>query len=599
MSNTLNTDHASFRFSGHVLTVMIGIFLGISAGVSLPSAWGAGSLLPERSGENVVSDVRDRKTRDQEDLNKLILKYGLVHNRSVNSSLRDISLRLGPYFDHPEFRLKVVILDRERIMAYLLNGQTLVLSRGMVYSGMLESTDQVAGVLAYLLAERVFGRLEQEEQELFAHSEEVPSDHFGKKPILRPVLYAALAMVQAGYHYQGIIDAVHLLGKSRKDPALFSTGKFLLEKKMKVLKGAGFFFEGQTAVLVHHNMTAIYDLSRFLSLFPLSVGGHFLLGLAYYQSFSETRPYSVRRFLFLADPVPILRTQETPLDIGALDAAESEWDLALKLNPAYSPSLNGKGRILLLKGHRKKARTFFRRAFNLIDDSPWYQADYAFALLMRHHSIKGKRLFSAAIAKASYDPKLLYDLAVWNLMNGRSAQSGKIFRKLSDRPGWRFLIRGTHPELSLPRPSQPSAKEEGDSFFLNPGETMENVQKKIGLPKTPPIQLYGRTIWYYSGRGIRLIFHRKYLYYAIFEKKWGTQGLGGFSVGEKFSPTDPGVPHPSWVVPYGRDPYLIFKKPFGYVAVSEKNGRVSQVFVSIVPPNGTVNQDLLSAHMAD
>ena len=599
MSNTLNTDHASFRFSGYVLTVMIGIFLGISAGVSLPSAWGAGSLLPERSGENVVSDVRDRKTRDQEDLNKLILKYGLVHNRSVNSSLRDISLRLGPYFDHPEFRLKVVILDRERIMAYLLNGQTLVLSRGMVYSGMLESTDQVAGVLSYLLAERVFGRLEQEEQELFAHSEEVPSDHFGKKPILRPVLYAALAMVQAGYHYQGIIDAVHLLGKSRKDPALFSTSKFLLEKKMKVLKGAGFFFEGQTAVLVHHNMTAIYDLSRFLSLFPLSVGGHFLLGLAYYQSFSETRPYSVRRFLFLADPVPILRTQETPLDIGALDAAESEWDLALKLNPAYSPSLNGKGRILLLKGHRKKARTFFRRAFNLIDDSPWYQADYAFALLMRHHSIKGKRLFSAAIAKASYDPKLLYDLAVWNLMNGHSSQSGKIFRKLSDRPGWRFLIRGTHPELSLPRPSQPSAKEEGDSFFLNPGETMENVQKKIGLPKTPPIQLYGRTIWYYSGRGIRLIFHRKYLYYAIFEKKWGTQGLGGFYVGEKFSPTDPGVPHPSWVVPYGRDPYLIFKKPFGYVAVSEKNGRVSQVFVSIVPPNGTVNQDLLSAHMAD
>ncbi len=583
------------KISKSMFAVLIVLIAGLFLPFSTPLALGEGIEIPgESSGGNIVSDVRNKKTRNQEDLNKLILKYGLVHNRSVNASLKDISLRLGPYFDHPEFRLKIVILDREKIMAYLLNGQTLVLTRGMVYSGLLESTDQIAGVLSFLLAEQEFTHLEMEEKKITTHTGEVLSDQFGIKPTLRPVLYAALAMVLAGYHYQGIIDAVHLLGKSRKDTTLFTTGKFLLDRKTRVLKAAGFFFEGQTAVLVHHNMTAIYDLSRFLSLFPLSVGGHFLLGLAYYQSFSETRPYSLHRFLFLADPVPILRTQETPLDIGALDAAESEWDLALKLNPAYSPSLNGKGRILLLKGHKKEARTFFRRAFNLIDNSPWYQADYAFSLLMHQHSIKGMRLFNEALHKATYDPKLMYDLAVWNTMNNHSRQSAVIFQKLSALPGWRYLIRGTHPHLSFPQPP-PDEKVEKDSFFLNPGETMVAVQKKIGLPKTPPIELYGRTIWYYSGRGIRLIFHGQNLYYAIFEKKWGSQELGGFYVGEKYSPTDPGALRPSWVVPYGRDPYLIFKKQFGYVAVSEKNGYITQISVSIVPPNSTVNKDLLES----
>lgn len=595
MFNTLSIEQIFTGVFKSVFPVLIGLVFGfLSSKISSQDSWADGVHLSEKADRNVVSTIRDRKTRNQEMLNKLTLRYGLVHNRSVNASLREISLRLGSYFDHPEFRLRVVILDREKVMAYLLGGQTLVLTRGMVYSGLLESTDQIAGVLSYLLAERVFGRLDREDQDLSEHPGEVTEGHFGKEPILQPVLYAALAMVQAGYHYQGILDAVRLLGKARKDPALLSMGNLLLEKKTIVLKGAGFFFEGQTAVLVHHNMTAIYDLSRFLSLFPLSAGGHFLLGLAYYQSFSETRAYSSHRFLFLADPVPLLRRQETPLDIGALDAAESEWDFALKLNPAYSPALNGKGRVLLLKGHQKRGRKFFRRAYNLIDDSPWYQADYAFALLMSHHPIRGKRFFNKSLKKAAYDPKLSYNLAVLDLINGHRRESRSIFRKLSRLSGWSFLIRRTDPELSNGNASSHvSEKLDADSFFLNPGETMANVQKKIGLPKTPPVKLFGRTIWYYSGRGIRLIFHRQYLYYAIFEKKWSSKGLGGFYVGEKYSPSDPGVARPSWVVPYGRDPYLIFKKTYGYVAVSEKSGYVSQVFVSIVPPNSSVNRDMI------
>ncbi|MHB8423246.1 MAG: tetratricopeptide repeat protein [Leptospirales bacterium] len=598
-----NTWSIERIFSGALkqfFPVLIGLLFGLLyAQVSCLPSRADGIQRPDGAENNVVSTTRDRRTRNQELLNNLTLKYGLVHNRSVNASLREISIRLGSYFDHPEFQLKVVILDREKVMAYLLDGQTLVLTRGMVYSGLLESTDQVAGVLAYLLAEKYFGHLALQERRLSVLPGESTEGYFEKNPVLEPVLYAALAMIQAGYHYQGIMDAVRLLGKARKDPVLLAMGRHLLEKKTKVLKGAGFFLEGQTAVLVHHNMTAIYDFSRFLSLFPLSIGGHFFLGLAYYQAFSETRPYSSHRFLFLDDPVPLLRTQETPLDIGALDAAESEWDIALQLNPAYSPALNGKGRILLLKGQQKEGRKYLRRAYNLIEDSPWYQADYAFALLMRRHTIRGSRLLLAALKKAGFDPKLSYNQAVWDLMDGHSAQSRTIFRKLLTLSGWRFLIRGTHPELPKSKGNSTSLggeKLNADSFSLRPGETMSDVQGKIGFPKTPPVRLLGRTIWYYSGRGIRLIFHRQYLYYAIFEKKWRSKGLGGFYVGQKYSPSDPGSASPSWVVPYGKDPYLVFKKSNGYVAISEKNGYVLQVFVSIVPPNSSVNQDMLPVH---
>ncbi|MCL5259973.1 MAG: hypothetical protein M1532_05050, partial [Nitrospirae bacterium] len=101
----------------------------------------AGEGTVDDTGE-IVHDIRSKKSQNEESLNNLALKYGLVQNRSVNASLKNISLRLSPYFDHPEFRLRVVILDRDKVMAYLLNSQTLVLTRGMVYSGLLENTDQ-------------------------------------------------------------------------------------------------------------------------------------------------------------------------------------------------------------------------------------------------------------------------------------------------------------------------------------------------------------------------------------------------------------------------------------------------------------------------
>ncbi|MCL4461099.1 MAG: hypothetical protein M1297_05210 [Nitrospirae bacterium] len=602
MSSILNYEFGK-KFWGRKLSYALIIFWGLIVSFCSTAAW-SGTLLVADSGNaddtgQIVHDIRTKKTRNEESLNNLALKYGLVQNRSVNASLKNISLRLSPYFDHPEFRLRVVILDRDKVMAYLLNSQTLVLTRGMVYSGLLENTDQVAGVLAYLLAEKLFGRLAEEEKG-FLSPTETSVDNPRKKPVMKPILYAALAMVQAGYHYQGIIDAVSLLGKARKDPTLQSMGNYLLGKKRKILRGAAFFFEGQTAVLVHHNMTAIYDLSRFLSIFPLSVGGHFLLGQAYYQSFAETRPYSLQRFLFLVDPVPILRTQETPLDIGALDAAESEWDLALKLSPAYTPALNGKGRILLLKGDEKGARSFFRKADDLAGDSPWYQWDYALSLIMGNHVTRGERLLNKSLRKVDWDPRFEYDLAVWDVINGRLPASRKIFRKLSVLSGWRFLVRGTHPEIVSDKRQREASRltdrrKRERPFFLDPGETMENVQKKLGLPKSPPVEMYGRTIWFYSGRGIRLIFHGKYLYYAIFEKKWDNRSLGGFNIGKKYDPQEPGAPKPSWVVPFGRSTYLVFKKSFGYVAVTEKDDRISRIFVSVLPPNTTVSQDGLKS----
>ena len=603
MSSTLSSDGVIKIRPLSIFLLRFGLVLGFFLFLPGHQAGLQGLLLADQAiaddSGRIVTDIRAKKTRNEESLNQLILKYGLVQNRSVNASLKTISLRLSPYFDHPEFRLKVVILDRDKVLAYLLNSQTLVLSRGMVYSGLLENPDQVAGVLSYLLSEKLFGRLAEEEKGFSDHQEEKSVEQPGKKPILKPILYAALAMVQAGYHYQGIIDAVNLLGKARKNPALSSMGGYLLSQKRKVLRGAAFYFEGQTAVLVHHNMTAIYDLSRFLSIFPLSVGGHFLLGLAYYQSFSESRPYSLQRFLFLDDPVPILRTQETPLDIGALDAAESEWDLALKLSPAYAPALDGKGRILILKGDMKSARSYFRKSYDLVESSPWYQADYALSLIMGSHVTRGERLLDKSIRRVDWDPRLEYDQAVWEMMKGKLVQSRKIFRRLGDRPGWRFLIRGTHPEVISDKESHNDlgkiTGEKDKSFFLNPGETMENVQKKIGLPKSPPVEMYGRTVWFYSEKGIRLVFHGKYLYYAIFEKEWHSQGLGGFFIGKKYDVQDPGSAKPSWVFPFGRSTYMVFKKPFGYVAITEKSGIVDQVFVSILPPNETVSQDALKS----
>jgi tetratricopeptide (TPR) repeat protein len=589
MCNTSNIKRMLFT---PVLARIVRIVLVASAVFSATPALadqGAGAQSPLEAPQDLIGEVKDKNNQNLDSLNKLILKYGLVHNRSVNASLKEISERLGPYFDHPEFRIRVVILDRQKIGAFLMRGQTLVLTRGMVYSGLLESTDQVAGVLSYLLAEQLFSRLPFEKSGLTMEPGLSTTSGTPAKPILRPILYAALAMVQAGYHYQGIIDAVQLLGKSRNDPALSKMGEVLLANKNRVLKGAAYFFEGQTALFVHHNMTAIYDLSRFLQRFPLSSGGHFLLGLAYYQAFSETRHFVSERFLFLSDPVPVFRTQETPLDIGALDAAESEWDIALKLNPAYSPALNGRARILLLKGQAKDARDTFRKAYYLIDSSPWYMSDFAFSLLMGQHVVTGERLLEGALRKAPYDPKLQYDLAVWEDMKGHKERAETIFRNLSTRPGWKFLIKGAHPEVSGNARNEGATTE--PAFFLIPGETMESVQKKIGFPKSPPVNVPGRTFWFYSGRGIRLVFHKNFLYYAIFEKKWDSKELGGFAVGDKYDPDDPDVPKPSWVVPYGRTPYFVFKKPFGYLAVTEKDGRISQVMVSIVPPNTTVEKD--------
>jgi tetratricopeptide (TPR) repeat protein len=541
--------------------------------------------------EGVTSDVRDQKIQNMDDLNRLILKYGIVRNRSANASLKAISLRLGPYFDHPEFKIRIVILDRQKPIAYLLKGQTLVLSRGMIYSGLLENTDEVAGVLAYLLSERMFAKLGNHFVGASASASSLPATVDGKE-ILDPVLYAALAMVQAGYHYQGIISAVELLGTLRSDPVLGGKGKFLLAEKLSVLKGSALYFEGQIATFVHHNMTAIYDLSRFLARFPLSAGGHFLLGLAYYQSFSESRFFHPDRFLFVDDPIPTIRIHAIPLDIGALDAAESEWEMSLQLNPAFVPALNAEGRLLLLKGERKEARSYFRRAYNLIPDSPWYAADYGLSLLMENHRISGARLFEKAVRKASYDPRLLYDEGLWSSITGDITQSRDAFGEIEKIPGWREVASVS--SGVDPNKFKSHKKEETSSMFTKPGVTMEEVTKALGIPKTPPVIVAGRTVWNYNHRGIRLIFHKNILYYTIFEKASSDRFLGALSVGEKYDPEDPLSQKPSWVIPLGRTPVLVFKTDYGYVTIDTKDGIISRVLLSALPKNETVEQDRMS-----
>jgi len=566
-------------------------FLFLWVGVIFPQEGMSAQSELIDSGEGVTSDVRDQKIQNLDDLNRLILKYGIVRNRSANASLKAISQRLGPYFDHPEFKIRIVILDRQKPIAYLLKGQTLVLSRGMIYSGLLENTDEVAGVLAYLLSERMFSKLGNHFVGISSSGHSLASPVDGKE-ILDPVLYAALAMVQAGYHYQGIISAVELLGKLRSDHVLGGKGQFLLDEKISVLKGSALYFEGQIATFVHHNMTAIYDLSRFLARFPLSAGGHFLLGLAYYQSFSESRFFHPDRFLFVDDPIPTIRIHAIPLDLGALDAAESEWEMSLQLNPAFVPALNAEGRLLLLKGERKQARSYFRRAYNLIPESPWYAADYGLSLLMEHHRISGGRLFDKAVKKASYDPRLLYDEGLWSNISGDTTQSRDSFEEIGKIAGWREIasISSGMDPAKIPRPK----KEETSSLFTKPGVTLDEVTKELGIPKTPPIIVAGRTIWNYNHRGIRLIFHKNVLYYTIFEKATSDRFLGPLSVGEKYDPEDPLSQKPSWVIPLGRTPVFVFKTAYGYVTIDTKDGAISRVLLSALPKNETVEQDRMN-----
>ena len=575
---------------GKSLFFMLPLFLGVI--LLFPSERLLAQTEAVDSGKGVTSDVRDQKIQNMDDLNRLILKYGIVRNRSANASLKAISLRLGPYFDHPEFRIRIVILDRQKPIAYLLKGQTLVLSRGMIYSGLLENTDEVAGALAYLLSERMFSKLGNHFVGV-AESGHLLTSSVDGKEILDPVLYAALAMVQAGYHYQGIISAVELLGKLRSDPVLGGKGKFLLEEKIQVLKGSALYFEGQIATFVHHNMTAIYDLSRFLARFPLSAGGHFLLGLAYYQSFSESRFFHPDRFLFVDDPIPTIRIHAIPLDIGALDAAESEWEMSLHLNPAFVPALNAEGRLLLLKGDRKQARRYFRRAYNLIPDSPWYSSDYGLSLLMEHHTVSGGRLFEKAVKKASYDPRLIYDEGLWSNITGDTVQAKDSFEQIGKIAGWKE-VSSISSGMDMPK-SLRSKKEESSSLFTKPGVTMEEITKVLGIPKTPPIIVAGRTIWNYSHRGIRLIFHNNILYYTIFEKASSDRFLGAFSVGERYDPEDPLAQKPSWVIPLGRTPVLVFKTSYGYVTIDTKDGIISRVLLSALPQNETVEQDRMNA----
>lgn len=71
--------------------------------------------------------------------------------------------------------------------------------------------------------------------------------------------------------------------------------------------------------------------------------------------------------------------------------------------------------------------------------------------------------------------------------------------------------------------------------------------------------------------------------------------MGALSVGERYDPEDPLSLKPSWVIPLGRTPVLVFKKNYGYVTIDTKDGTISRVLLSALPQNETVEQDRMNS----
>ena len=478
-----------------LLSLSAGLLLaGIFSSAPLPQAWGTG----EEEALLLLSPV-DHIESEREDLSRvtsdLELHYGTVHNRSIRNSLDRIARSLTPFLLHPGFPVDILLLDDPKPAAFYLGGETVVLTRGLVFSGMVKNSDTMAGLVAILLSRH----------DLLAERSTLVRPPLSDliKSRNRSARNAAEILMRAGFHYSGAVEAVRVFDLLRSGPGWEETVRYLETNKTAILSDAALFDNGVSLLLGDRPGAALPLLVSYVDSHPRSVEGRFWLGLAYYRDYARRLSLSRESLLFSIDPVPRHPSDDPARRLWERDFAREIWRGIALESPGYSPVWNGLGRIALMEGRLKTAVKFFGRAANLNPENPWYNADYALGLWMRDHKVLGLARWKRSTAVAGYDPRLIYDQGILAWM-GEALHPDR-FDLVKTLPGWTEASRLWGEETGTRR-LRPLPSFLGRSLPapLLPGLPAERLRHLAGIPTVAPIQTRRYLVWDYRFKHYRI-----------------------------------------------------------------------------------------------
>lgn len=566
----------TFRIAGAFLGLLLGLLPSLSSAAGSSSLMGAGGT-PSFSDLTSLS-VIDRVENEREDLSRVTteieLHYGTVKNHSLSLAMGRISRSLTPFLLHPEFPPQIVLIDAAKPAGFYLGGETVVLTRGLVFSGLIRNTDTMAGLVALLLSRH----------DLLMKRERRVS-RVGPDLLLqrnREARHAALILLRAGYHYAGAIEAVRVLDSIRSGTGWNQTIDYLTRAKPQIEVDAAELEDGASLLLSGRSAASIPFLTRFVDSDPRSIEGRFWLGLAYYRNYFRGVRVARETFLFSVDSLPSA-TPPPPREgrrrRWEREFAETIWSGILRDSPSFSPAWNGLGRIALMEGHLRTSLRFFGRAAHLNPTSPWYEADFALALWMRDHRMQGLRRWNDAAGQAGFDPRLVYDQSVLSRMGEPLRPTG--FEIVRNLPGWEFA-RTLWGESVGERRIRPMPSFLGQILPapLLPGMRAEGVRRLVGLPASAPVRTHQYLIWDYRKRNYRLALRggvvRIAEFYGKIRKKLPV--YPGRPIGQ--TPVKNPEDDPVEVVPYARIAYLRYRT-IHHQWVVQRVGRVLDRFIAL------------------
>jgi len=501
--------------------------------------------------------VVDQVENEREDLSRVTteveLHYGTVKSRSITLALGRIARSLTPFLLHPEFPVQVIIIDDAKPAGFYLGGETVVLTRGLVFSGLIRDTDTMAGLVALILSRHDLLD-EPETRAALSGSALLETRN-------REARNAAIILLRAGYHYAGAVEAVRVLDSLRSGEDWKKTVDWLNREKARIQVDSAELEDGVSLLLSGRPAASVPFLVRYVDNTPRSIEGRFWLGLAYYRDYFRSLPVSRETLLFSVDPLPTL----PPLSSGEekrrrweREFAKTIWAGILRDRPTFSPAWNAMGRIALLDGKLRTALRFFGRASHLNPTSPWYSADFALALWMRDHKVQGFHRWNEATGQAGFDPRLVYDQSVLSRMGEPLLPTG--IAAVERLPGWEFA-RTLWGESIGERRIRPMPSFLGHLLPspLLPGMASGRVRHLVGLPSSAPIHSHRYLIWDYRLRNYRLAFRGGVLriseFFGKIRKKLPEYPDRGFSSKPGEHPED----DPVEVVPYARIAYLRYQ----------------------------------------
>jgi tetratricopeptide (TPR) repeat protein len=566
----------TLRSAGAVLGLLLGLLPSLSASSAPSSLMGAGGT-PSFSDLTSLS-VIDRVENEREDLSRVTteieLHYGTVKSHSLALALGRISRSLTPFLLHPEFPPQVVLIDAAKPAGFYLGGETVVLTRGLVFSGLIRNTDTMAGLVALLLSRHDL--LGERERRISAAG---PALLLQRN---REARHAALILLRAGYHYAGALEAVRVLDALRSGMDWKETLSYLTREKPRIEVDAAEIEDGASLLLSGRPAASVPFLTRFVDSDPRSIEGRFWLGLAYYRDYFRAVRVSRETLLFSVDPLPSSippPPREERQRRWERDFARTIWSGILRDSPSFAPAWNGLGRIALIRGHLRTALRFFGRAAHLNPTSPWYEADFALALWMRDHRMQGLRRWNDATGQAGFDPRLVYDQSVLFRMGEPLQPTG--FEIVRNLPGWEFA-RTLWGETIGERRIRPMPSFLGQVLPapLLPGMRTEGVRRLVGLPSSAPVHSHQYLIWDYRQRNYRLAFREGVVriaeFYGKIRKKLPVYPWRAIGQNPGKNPED----DPVEVVPYARIAYLRYRT-IHHQWVVQRVGTVLDRFIAL------------------